>query len=79
MVYFIPLPNTKIPELAKKFLKEIWRLHGIPKDIISDRDSRFTGYWWQTFCNLIKIRTQLLTSFHPETDGQTEKMNPILE
>jgi hypothetical protein len=46
LAHFIPLPNTKALELVKKFLKEIWRLHGLPEDIISDRDSYFTGHWW---------------------------------
>jgi hypothetical protein len=48
MAHFIPLPNTKSPELAKQLLKEIWRLHRILEDIISDRDSR-TGHWQQTY------------------------------
>lgn len=79
MAHFVPLPNVKAPELAKRFLKEIWRLHSVPEEIISDRDSRFTSNWWQNFCELINSKMALSTAFHPETDGQTERVNQILE
>jgi hypothetical protein len=79
LAHFIPLPNTKALELAKQFLKEIWRLPGRSEDIISDRDSHFTGYWWQSFCELLKGKTQLSIAFHPEMDGQTERINQIVE
>jgi transposase InsO family protein len=79
MAHFIPIKNTRAEGLVPIFLKEIWRLHGIPEQIVSDRDTRFTGSYWQSFCELINTKTKLSTAFHPETDGQTERVNQILE
>jgi transposase InsO family protein len=79
LAHFILLPNSKALERAKKFLKQIWRLYGIPNNIISDRDSLFMGHWWQSFCKLLKVKTQLLRAFHPEMDGQTKRINQIVE
>ena len=51
MAHFIPLQKErkKAPDLAKIFVKEVWRLHGVPKSIISDRDTRFTSDFWKEF------------------------------
>ena len=66
-------------ELAKVFLKEVWWLHGLPNDIVSDRDGRFTSTWWATLMELLGIRRKLSTAFHPQTDGQTERLNQEIE
>ena len=54
MAYFIPLlkDTKKAPDLAKIFVKEIWRIHGVPKSIISDRDTRFTSDCWKEFLKI---------------------------
>ena len=76
MAHLIPLPtNTKTTDLAKVFLKEIWKHHGLPTDIVSDRDSKSTSYFWQALMDLLGVKTKLSTAFHPETDGQTESVN----
>jgi hypothetical protein len=81
MAHFIPLRNHKAgaKELAPIFAKEVWRLHGLPREVISDRDSRFTSDFWQSLMQLLDIRTKMSTAFRPQTDGQTERMNQVLE
>ena len=49
--------------------KEIWRLHGLPKDIVSDQDSWFTSNVWQIFLANLGIKSQMSVVFHPQTDG----------
>jgi hypothetical protein len=81
MAHFIPLPKVgkTASDLAKIFAREIWRLHGIPSDIVSDRDSRFTSETWKEFLQLLGIRPRMSTAFHPQTDGQTERLNQTIE
>jgi hypothetical protein len=80
MAHFVPLKKPATAEnLAKVFVREIWRLHGLPTDIVSDRDSRFTSEFWQSTLTLLGIRPRMSTSFHPQTDGQTEKVNQSIE
>jgi hypothetical protein len=81
MAHFIPLkPGRRGAEdLARIFAKEIWRFHGLPTDIVSDRDSRFTSDFWKEFLRLLGIRPRMSTAFHPQTDGQTERMNQTIE
>jgi hypothetical protein len=81
MSHFIPLKKNskKAPDLAVIFAKEIWRLHGLPSDIISDRDSRFTSAFWKSLLSSLGIRPRMSTAFHPQTDGQTERLNQTIE
>ena len=81
MAHFLPLKTGKktAADLARTFAKEVWRIHGLPADIISDRDSRFTSSTWQTFIAVLGIKPRMSTAFHPQTDGQTERMNQVLE
>jgi len=81
MAHFIPLrqDGKTAADLAKIFAKEVWRFHGLPTDIVSDRDSRFTSEVWQEFLNLLEIRPRMSTAFHPQTDGQTERLNQTIE
>jgi transposase InsO family protein len=80
MAHFIPLTEPATAEnLAKIFVREIWRLHGLPSDIVSDRDSRFTSNFWQGVLTRLGIRPRMSTSFRPQTDGQTEKVNQSVE
>src|SRR5512140_669450 len=79
MAHFIPLKKTTAASLALEFVKEIWRLHGLPKGIISDRDVLFTGHFWTDVEKLLGITGRRSTAFHPQTDGQTERVNQVLE
>jgi len=81
MAHFIPLSQDgkTAADLAKGFAREVWRLHGLPTDIVSDRDSRFTSGVWQAFLSLLGIRPRMSTAFHPQTDSQTERLNQTIE
>ena len=67
------------PEIAKKFIKEIFRLHGIPEKIMSDRDARITSTFWRTLFTTLGTKLNISSAYHPETDGQTERVNQVLE
>jgi len=81
MAHFLPLPqNGKTAvDLAVVFAREVWKFHGIPTDIVSDRDSRFTSAAWQELLKMLEIRPRMSTAFHPQTDGQTERLNKTIE
>jgi transposase InsO family protein len=81
MAHFIPLKNKnkKAEDLATIFAREIWKLHSIPADIISDRDSKFTSKFWKSLISTLGIRRRMSTAFHLQTDGQTDRVNQIIE
>jgi len=66
-------------QFANLFMKEIVRLHGLPQDIITDRGTLFTSDLWKETTGKLGIKRRLSTAFHPQTDGQTERTNAILE
>ena len=68
-----------IERLAQLYVKEIVRLHGIPKDIVSDRDRRFQARFWQALQKAFGTKLNFSSSYHPEIDGQTKRVNQILE
>jgi hypothetical protein len=78
--HFIPVRTTyQAPDIARVFISEIVRLHGVPKKIISDRGSVFTGRFWTSFQEALGTQLNFSTAYHPETDGQTERTNQTLE
>lgn len=78
--HFLAIKETdKMEKLAKTYLKEIVRLHGVPISIISDRDSRFTSRFWQTLQEALGTRLDMSTAYHPQTDGQSERTIQTLE
>ena len=81
MSHFIPLKHgeKKAPDLVHIFLREIWRHHGIPSTITSDRDTRFTSTIWKGIVDTLGIRSKMSSPFHPQTDGQTERINQTLD
>jgi hypothetical protein len=80
VAHFIPGNlSDRAPEIAHKFTKEIFRLHGLPEKIISDRDSRITSRFWQTLFSALGTKLNISSAYHPETDGQTERVNQVLE
>ena len=80
MAHFMPTHDTvDAPGLAKLLQDNIWRLHGIPSSIISDRGSLFTSIFWKSLSKLLKTEINLSTAFHPQTDGQTERTDAALE
>ncbi|CAA7062265.1 unnamed protein product [Microthlaspi erraticum] len=65
--------------LARKFVREIVRLHGVPASIVSDRDPRFTSEFWRAFQAEMGTKVHLSTAYHPQTDGQSERTIQTLE
>ncbi|MBW0565326.1 hypothetical protein O181_105041 [Austropuccinia psidii MF-1] len=61
------------------FISNVFSKHGLPSSIVSDRGSLFVSSFWTQLCQKLKISRDTSTSFHPETDGQTERVNQILE
>jgi hypothetical protein len=66
-------------KIAQVFLDNIYRLHGMPSAIISDRDRIFTSAFWQALFKLSGTELRMSTSYHPQTDGQTEQVNQCIE
>ncbi|KAH7460174.1 Transposon Tf2-6 polyprotein [Fusarium oxysporum f. sp. matthiolae] len=66
-------------DTARYYLKEVWKLHGLPHTIISDRGPQFVAEFWKKLTQQLSINSLLSTAYHPETDGQTERLNAILE
>ena len=64
---------------AKMFLDHVIRLHGIPDSIVSDRGAIFTSQFWTALSKFLNLKSRLSTAFHPQTDGQTERMNQTVE
>ena len=80
MVRFLPCRGTTdAPDLARMIIEEIVSKYGAPRSIVSDRGSTFTSTYWGTLCYYLATRRCFSTAFHPQTDGQTERMNQTLE
>ena len=80
MAHFVPTTEKTTAEgLARLFRDNVWRLHGLPKSIISDRGPQFVAGLMKKLNGLLGIETKLSTAFHPQTDGQTKRMNQELE
>lgn len=79
-VHFCPSKITDTAsDVARIFFDQVFRLHGMPRNIISDRDSRFTGKFWTALMKLMGTKLNMSTAFHPQSDGQTERANRTLE
>ncbi|KAL4028607.1 hypothetical protein IC575_011808 [Cucumis melo] len=78
--HFVPGKSTyTASKWGQLYMTEIVRLHGVPVSIISDRDARFTSKFWKGLQLALGTRLDFSTAFHPQTDGQTERLNQILE
>jgi len=80
MVHFIPTTEkTSAEGLAQLFRDNVWKLHGLPDSIISDREPQFAVGIIKELNHILGIETKLSTAFHSQTDSQTERMNQELE
>jgi len=80
MVHFIPTTEkTSAEGLARLFRDNVWKLHGLSESIISDRGPQFAAGLMRELNEMLGIKSKLSTAFHPQTDGQTERVNQELE
>ncbi|KAI3743880.1 hypothetical protein L1987_56947 [Smallanthus sonchifolius] len=78
--HFLPIrEDYRVEKLARIYIDEIVSRHGVPLNIISDRDARFTSRFWQSLQTALGTRLDLSTAYHPQTDGQTERTIQTLE
>lgn len=78
--HFLPLPTSyRTQNLASLFSAKIYRLHGVSKSIVSDKDPLFLSQFWKAFFNEQKTTLSYSSAYHPQSDGQTEVLNRCLE
>ena len=78
--HFVPLPGVPTAEeTAGLYLKHIWKLHGIPEQMISDRGPQFTSHLMKGLFERLGVEGAYSTTCHPQTDGQTERVNQELK
>ena len=74
-----PTTHTATAEdTAQLFLDLVYKHHGLPQNIVSDRDVKFTSSFWNSFCEQVGVKLSMSSAYHPETDGQTERMNRVI-
>ena len=80
MAHFIPVrTDYKGNKIARLYIDNILRLHGVPSQIVSDRGTQFTGRFWKSLHKALGTRLDYSSAYHPQIDGQTERVNQILE
>ena len=68
--HFLPIKKTyPLNHLAKLYVEEVVRLHGVPSSIVSHRDPRFTSHFWGALQDALGTKLKFSTTFHPQTDG----------
>jgi Integrase core domain len=78
--HFIPLSHPiTATEVARAFLENIYKLQGLPIKLITDRDPIFTSTFWRELFSKLEIKINMSTTYHPQTDGQSERLNQCLE
>ncbi|KAJ9511158.1 hypothetical protein QJQ45_013227 [Haematococcus lacustris] len=80
MVHFVPCrEDLKARRFAQLFIDHVYKLHGMPAELISDRGSLFTSVFWREVMRRCGSKPALSSSYHPQSDGQTERYNRVLE
>ena len=80
MAHFVAYSITySVERLSRLYIQHIVRLHGVSVTIVSDRDSRFTAEFWRSLQIVLGTSLNLSSAFHPQTDGQTERVNQVME
>jgi transposase InsO family protein len=80
VAHFIPVKTTYSgPQLTELYMSRIVCLHGVLKKIVSDRGTQFTSKFWERLHETLDTQLRFSSTYHPHTDGQTERVNQILE
>jgi hypothetical protein len=80
IAYFIPIKTTyTVPQLAELYMSRIVCSHGVPKRIVSDRGTQFTSKFWERLHETLDTQLNFSSAYHPQTDGQTKRVNQILK
>jgi len=78
--HFLPVHTTYSTKIyAEVYLDQIIRLHGVPKTIISDRGAQFIAHFWEQLQASLGTKLIRSSAYHPQTNGQTERINQIIE
>ena len=78
--HFIALKHPYLAKMVvETFVKEVMRLHGMPRSIVSDQNPVFTSWFWSEFFHLQIFVLRMSSAYHPQTDGQTEVLNRCVE
>ncbi|GJP33550.1 hypothetical protein CLOM_g18077 [Closterium sp. NIES-68] len=77
--FFATTTDVSAEDTAKLFVAHVFRLHGLPRVLVSDRDPRFTSRFWHEVTRTLGTKLKMSSAFHPQTDGQTERTNRTLE
>lgn len=78
--HFIPVKHPfTVAQITKLFFSQIVKLHGLPRSIVSNRDKIFTSTFWQELFKLNSTKLHLSSAYHPQSDGQTERINQCLK
>jgi transposase InsO family protein len=80
VAHFIPIKTTySRPQLAELYMLRIVYLYGVPKKIVSDRGTQFTSMFWDRLHETLDTQLCFSSAYHPQTNGETERVNQILE
>ena len=80
LTHFLAVRMTfTLERFCRLYIQEIVRLHGVPVSIVSDRDPRFTAHFWKSFQKAMGTQLTMSTAFHPQTNGQLERIIQVLE
>jgi len=80
MAHFVQChKETPVEESSELFVDNCYRLHGVPEVIVSDRDPKFVGIFWQSFMRKLNTKLNMSTARHPRTDGLTERVNVTMQ
>ena len=78
--HFMVIKKTySVKQIAEVFCKNIYKLHGFPKIIVSDRDAKFTSNFWKELCKQVGITLNKRSTYHPQKNGQIEVVNKCVE
>ncbi len=77
--HFVPCKSMKVEYLARVFIRDVIRTHGLPQSIVTDRGSQFLSSAWSEACRVLGIKRSPTSAFHPQSDGQSERTNQDIE